>query len=173
MSMYHKSGKDVYRYCRRNSRSDRYRPECCPHCKFQKIYGHGWRKRYVVAGKREYQIEVHRFRCQLCRRTITALPFFLLKGFIRTTGSIINILQAILRKNLKLPYRQMASFYKNRLLSQLNKVFLFFRDKNPQEAIPISDKEKAIKAVELVQQTFKEGLSTSHFLFSNQHFMAK
>jgi hypothetical protein len=172
MIIYHDTKSNVGRYCRRNSRSNQYRPKCCPYCNFKKVYGHGWRKRYVITGKRESQIEVHRFRCQLCRRTMTTLPTFLLKGFIRTTGSIINILQATLRNNQKLPYRQLASFYKNRFLSQVNKVLLYLRDKNPNETIPCLDIKRAIKALEFVQQTYKEGLSTSLFLFSNQHFMA-
>ena len=57
-----------------------YRPESCPECGSQgRLVKHGvyWRK--PRDGERVYRVAIHRWRCQACKRTISALPDFLLR----------------------------------------------------------------------------------------------
>lgn len=57
-----------------------YQPESCPDCATNgRLVKHGvyWRK--PRDGEQVYRIAIHRWRCQACRRTVSALPDFLLR----------------------------------------------------------------------------------------------
>jgi hypothetical protein len=57
-----------------------YEPDKCPECSASgRLVKHGvyWRK--PRDGERVYRIAIHRWRCQACRRTVSALPDFLLR----------------------------------------------------------------------------------------------
>lgn len=57
-----------------------YQPESCPECATNgRLVKHGvyWRK--PRDGERVYRVAIHRWRCQACRRTVSALPDFLLR----------------------------------------------------------------------------------------------
>jgi hypothetical protein len=57
-----------------------YEPDKCPYCATNgRLVKHGvyWRK--PRDGERVYRIAIHRWRCKACRRTVSALPDFLLR----------------------------------------------------------------------------------------------
>jgi Domain of unknown function (DUF6431) len=57
-----------------------YKPDNCPNCAtVGRLVKHGvyWRK--PRDGEQVYRIAIHRWRCKVCRRTVSALPDFLLR----------------------------------------------------------------------------------------------
>ena len=73
-------GAGVKRYLAECAAVCPHQPDNCPYCATSgRLVKHGvyWRK--PRDGERVYRIAIHRWRCQACRRTVSALPDFLLR----------------------------------------------------------------------------------------------
>ena len=64
-------------------------------CCGNKLYGHGWRKRYFIDGdSQEYRIWLHRKRCSGCFLTFTLIPKWLDVFKLFSVAMIQTVLQA-------------------------------------------------------------------------------
>ena len=82
MQMLYAFSGSIQQYIERVGSSEeaaRCRPATCPQCESQRPLGcHGFYKRTVVDLDVEYVIQVRRYLCGACRRTVSLLPEFVL-----------------------------------------------------------------------------------------------
>ena len=93
---------DVQAYVENEGYQQCPRPEQCPHCgTVGRMTGHGsyWRKPKDLT--RAWWIRVKRWRCQVCRRTTSCLPSFLLSF----RHYLVSVIQAVLSTQLELGCR--------------------------------------------------------------------
>ena len=56
------------------------RPEACPHCQaVHLLIGHGFYLRQPITPTAVFQVYIKRWRCKVCRHTVSLLPSFLLR----------------------------------------------------------------------------------------------
>lgn len=121
----------------------------CPICQAEiKLYRHGFYSRNVITSRGEYCIDICRYYCRSCRGTVSLLPVFLLPYFQQTRNSILRSLRDYFNRGLFWPYRQLAEFYRRRLLNNLAAIINALREKRRLKKIPENDNEKAIKVIE-------------------------
>jgi hypothetical protein len=150
----------------------RNRPEVCHNCRGTKFHSHGWRRRYVHHNGRDYHIFVQRFKCCTCSKTVTILPFFLTRKFIRTVDDILSHCTRTFLGLKSFVSRQMSAFYKKRFLRCLNPLIMLLKSYDHNFSLPEKENEKAIKVIEIAQILFQNSLSESFFRNTNKHFMA-
>ncbi len=149
--------------------------EVCPFldCKaVHKLYRHGFRKRYAVAGRDVFSLVICRIRCPICGRVLTILPSFLLERFITVLDSMIEILAHKFKQNLNLVSRQLVAFYTRRFLRNLNHIEIFIRSLGCRDSLPTNPVEKAIRFIEMIRTTGKETFTTRFFAHFNKSIMA-
>jgi hypothetical protein len=148
------------------------RPEVCHNCRGTKFHSHGWRRRYVHHDGRDCHIFIQRFKCCNCMKTVTILPTFLTRKFIRTVDDILfHCIRAFLGLKSRIS-RQMSDFYKKRFLRCLNPLIMLLKFNNHNLSLPEKENKKAIKVIETLQAQFWNSLSESFFRNTNKHFMA-
>lgn len=92
-------GPEIQTYIKNEAHKACPRPAQCPHCgAVGRMVGHGSYRRKPKDLARAWWIRVRRWRCQVCRRTTSCLPSFLL-SFRHYLGSVI---QAVLSARLEL-----------------------------------------------------------------------
>ena len=100
MQMLYAFSGSIQQYIERVGSSEeaaRCRPATCPQCESQRPLGcHGFYKRTVVDLDVEYVIQVRRYLCGACRRTVSLLPEFVLP-YLRFA---IVVIAAFLRARL-------------------------------------------------------------------------
>lgn len=95
-------GPEIQTYIKNEAHKACPRPAQCPHCgAVGRMVGHGSYRRKPKDLARAWWIQVRRWRCQVCRRTTSCLPSFLL-SFRHYLGSVI---QAVLSARLELGCR--------------------------------------------------------------------
>ena len=120
----------------------------CPICGAEiKLYRHGFYSRNVVTRRREYRVDICRYLCRSCRGTVSLLPAFLLPYFQQTRMSILQSLKSSFSRGLLSPYRQLAVFYRQRLLRNLPAIINALREKRLLYHISDDEKERAIKVI--------------------------
>ncbi|TCK08013.1 UNVERIFIED_ORG: hypothetical protein BDK47_10264 [Anoxybacillus amylolyticus] len=137
----------------------------CPHCQAKRIlYRHGYYERNALVGKDVYRIWIARYRCVICKKTVTVLPTFLLPYFQYTIWTIVHWLKECLSSLLGkekssskfFPPRQGVGFYMRRFLAHLPRLRWFFQTKG-KRILGLSD-EPLVQAQEWMQKMEEDGL---------------
>jgi len=148
----------------------------CPICKSAvRLQRHGFYPRYAVVWKVEYLIRICRYLCPSCKGTVSLLPLFLFCRFQHDRESILNSLRAFFSG--KRPpgtfSRQLVAFWSRRFLTNLPAIISALRGIGWLDALPGTDKEKAIKVAERLSLSPSD--STSRVNLENRilaNFMA-
>jgi hypothetical protein len=75
----HPFSGSAQQYAEEVSNPDRYRPDHCPQCPArQPLIAHGFYSRTLVEAGFDGSIQVRRYLCRSCRRTVSLLPRFAL-----------------------------------------------------------------------------------------------
>jgi transposase-like protein len=170
--LYRYSNQPIHSFCLTPNKISSFRPQTCQFCRSKKFHGHGWRRRYVNHHGRDFHIFIQRFKCCNCKRTVTVLPTFLTRKFIR---SVDDILSHCIRAFLGLKSvvsRQISAFYTKRFLQYLSPLIMLLNCHGNHLSLPEKENEKAIKVIETAQVQFPNSLSESFFWNTNKHFMA-
>lgn len=119
----------------------------CPVCGAEiKLYRHDYYSRNVITPKEEYRIDICRYFCRSCRRTITLLPIFLLPYFQQDRQTILKSLRDYFTHGVFWPYRQIADWYRQRFLRNLAAIIGALREERLLYRVPDKN-EKAIKII--------------------------
>ena len=79
MQILHPFTGSAQQYAEEVSNPDRYRPDHCPQCPArQPLIAHGFYSRTLVEAGFDGCIQVRRYLCRSCRRTVSLLPQFAL-----------------------------------------------------------------------------------------------
>lgn len=131
-------GIDVQTYANRGKENAFPSIHRCPHCQAKRIlYRHGYYERNALVGQDAYRIWIARYRCAICKKTVTVLPTFLLPYFQYTIGTIVHWLKERLSSLLGkgkgsskfFPLRQGVDVYMRRFLAHLPWLRCFFKPK--------------------------------------------
>ena len=147
----------------------------CPICGAEvKLYRHGFYSRNVITPRQEYCINICRYICRSCRRTISLLPIYLLPYFQQDRQSILKSLRDYFTYGVSWPYRQIAEWYRQRFLRNLAAIIGGLREERLIYRVPDDKNEKAIKvmgglAASLARAMTVNGHFTNHILYN---FMA-
>lgn len=123
----------------------------CPICKSAvRLHRNGFYPRYAIVCRLEYLIQICRYLCPSCQRTISLLPLFLFCHFQHDKNSILTCLRAFFsgKKHPDAFSRQLVSFWCRRFLKNLPAIISALREREWLDALPGGDKEKAIKVAE-------------------------
>lgn len=143
----------------------------CPACHANvQLYRHGFYFRNVLTTYAEYRIEICRYLCRSCQKTISLLPTFLLPYFQRCCLSILEVLRGFFCGINKF-CRQLMTFYLHRFRRNMNSVVISFRERGLKLKIPDNDKEKAIKLIDLLSEILTSPPDNSG-LQTHRNFMA-
>lgn len=125
--------------------------ERCPMCRgVVRLKRHGYYWRYAIEDTREYRIPVCRLKCPSCEKTVSLLPSFLLPYFQHTLRQVVTEIHKALVQGSRRS-RQRVAFYRQRYLSQLKQVEMYFQAAGFRERLPEVTKEKDIKLIEMIR----------------------
>jgi len=89
MQIIHDFKIPVKKYSELGQNNDFFHPEECPHCHDQ-LKKHGFYHRYVITIDNQcFWIQIRRYKCQHCGKTVSILPAFLFPKFQRSLNYII------------------------------------------------------------------------------------
>jgi hypothetical protein len=89
--MLHPFSGSAQQYAEEVSNPDRYRPDHCPQCPArQPLIAHGFYSRTLVEAGFDGSIQVRRYLCRSCRRTVSLLPQFALP-YLRFGITVISL----------------------------------------------------------------------------------
>jgi len=172
MQMLHPFQGSIQRYLHEICDPDFCRPRRCPQCAAQKpLIGHGFYRRTLVDPVFEGVIEVRRYLCRLCQRTVSLLPEFALP-WLRFSISVISLFlvarllqglslaaAALAARQSAMPY-QRGQFWIRRFRQQAPGLGLALA---PLTA-PVTAPDLVVRALRMLQSI---GWITAHrFLFS-------
>lgn len=144
-------------YLQKHSRKETEYPTIshCPHCnRFINLWHHGYYERHVPTVDRVWNLDICRYICPHCHKTVSLLPWFLLPYFQYPRDTILHTLREhFLSQTSGIISRQLNQFYAKRFMGNLKAIILIFRDKGFYETLPENEKQKAIKLVEWLQDT--------------------
>ena len=72
----------------------------CPHCKSDKLIGHGSYQRNVIINNHDLKIKIKRVRCKNCGRTHALIPYFLVTYFQHEKTLIYRVCIELILKHL-------------------------------------------------------------------------
>lgn len=91
MQILHPFSGSAQQYAEEISNPDRYRPDHCPQCPArQPLIAHGFYSRTLVEAGFDGSIQVRRYLCRSCRRTVSLLPQFALP-YLRFGITVISL----------------------------------------------------------------------------------
>lgn len=172
MVLYKFVNQPVHSFCLASKKVSSFRPRSCQFCRGTKFHGHGWRRRYVQHNGQDRQILIQRFKCYNCGKTITILPSFLTRKFIRSVEDILYHVRSSFQCLKNTVARQISAFYRKRFLRYLSPLIMLLNCHGKHLLLPKNENEKAIKVIETTQIQFPNSLSESFFRNTNKHFMA-
>ncbi len=172
MVLYKYVSQPIRSYCMASKKISTFRPQSCQFCRGTKFHGHGWRRRYVHHDGQDRQILIQRFKCCNCSRTVTILPSFLTRKFIRSVDNILSQVRSSFQSLKNTVGRQISAFYRKRFLRYLSPLIMLLNCHGKHLLLPENENEKAIKVIETAQVQFPNSLSESFFWNTNKHFMA-
>jgi len=123
----------------------------CPICKSAvRLHRNGFYFRYAIVCGLEYLIQICRYLCPSCQRTISLLPLFLFSHFQYDKNSILASLRAFFSGKKPSGHfsRQLISFWRRRFLKNLLAIISALRERGWRDALPDGAKEKAIKVAD-------------------------
>jgi hypothetical protein len=90
-------GANADEYNTRREEARQLRPVCCPGCAGTHIVGHDWYARWAVYPEQDVRVEIRRWKCKDCGKTISLLPSFL----HRHRHYALVVIEAVLRGRLE------------------------------------------------------------------------
>jgi len=172
MQILHPFAGSIQQYRKEISEPDRYRPDRCPQCDAkQPLTGHGFYSRTLVDPAFDGCIQVRRYLCRLCKRTVSLLPEFALP-WLRFSIPVISLflvarlLQGLTLAAAALTARQPAMPY------QRGQFWIRrFRQQAPALSLALASRTAPAVAPDLVTRALhmlqSVGWMTAHrFLFS-------
>ncbi len=91
MQILHPFSGSAQQYAEGVSNPDRYRPDHCPQCPArQPLIAHGFYSRTLVEAGFDGSIQVRRYLCRSCRRTVSLMPQFALP-YLRFGITVISL----------------------------------------------------------------------------------
>lgn len=144
-------------------------PRVCPMCGAHKTpHRHGYYERNALPKTlSELVVKIRRFRCPICRRTLSFLPSFLLPHFQYVTELIV---MALLGK--KRICRGLLRFYWKRFLHNANGILAMLRDKGMEDTLPKTKKERAMKLLRSIENLGSGNFSMLYHRINRRGFMA-
>ncbi|MGB9868214.1 MAG: DUF6431 domain-containing protein [Bacillota bacterium] len=141
----------------------------CPICGARtKLQNHGWYRRNALPSKEKaLVVMIRRLLCPVCHKTVSLMPSILLPHFQYTLGFIMTSLTAKTSA-----YRELLRFHWKRFLRNINVVQAFFRDIDPNMAIPAVLNEKAMKLLAKIRSLGPELFSVLFLKRFHRCFMA-
>ena len=141
----------------------------CPICLARiTLVGHGFYPRNgLPSAAEELAFYIRRLLCPVCRKTVSLLPSFLVPYFQYTVDFIVRSVRTRLSA-----YRQLLQFHSRRFMRNLNLVQGFFRERGFREELPTPPKQKAIKLLELIEDSGASKFSTLFHKHHQRGFMA-
>jgi hypothetical protein len=137
-----------------------------------RLQRHGFYERNAVEEEAVFRIPICRLLCQDCGRTVSVFPIFLLPYFQYTIDFIIRILLAFWTTCTLLCTRQLRRFYEKRAYGKQTEMELFFREEGERGILPDTDKEKAIKMLQMIQALGKATFVKRWWRHQLNNFMA-
>lgn len=148
----------------------------CPCCNASvRLRRHGFYKRNVLVKNKCFRIDICRYRCPSCLKTISLLPHFLLPYFQHTRDTILQSLRARFQKLSFSLCRQLTAYYHKRFLNNLPAIISVLRELGWREKLPDDFNKRAIKLVERLELTPPRDLTSPEVNLSNRilaNFMA-
>ena len=148
----------------------------CPCCNASvRLRRHGFYKRNVLVKNKCFRIDICRYRCPSCLKTISLLPHFLLPYFQHTRDTILQSLRAWFQKLSPFLCRQLTAFYHERFLNNIPAIISVLRELGWREKLPDDCNKRAIKLVERLELTPPRDLISTGVNLSNRiiaNFMA-
>jgi len=145
--------------------------EKCPICGTgAKLVRHGFYSRYALFRNRSYRLDICRYLCRSCLKTISLLPWFLLPYFQHTRNTILMTLRNWLSGRPAFVCRQLVAFYRQRFYQNIPAIITALRETGWLDSLPENDKEKAIKVVDRLMITITTPSRYSNRVLTN--FMA-
>src|SRR5262245_62087813 len=173
MQILHPFAGSIQQYRKELSDPDRYRPDRCPQCDAnQPLTGHGFYSRTLVDTAFDGCIQVRRYLCRLCKRTVSLLPEFALP-WLRFSIPVISLFlvarrlkgltlaaAALAARQPAMPY-QRGQFWIRRFRQQAPALSLALASRTA----PASAPDWVTRALHMLQSL---GWITAHrFLFSD------
>lgn len=127
----------------------------CPQCgHFVNLVRHGYYQRHIPEEDRVWVLDICRYLCPDCGRTLSLLPWFLLPFFQHPRSTIFTALREHFRGRVEtFISRQLQSFYARRFIRNLNAIVSSFRHKGFYEPLPGDIREKAIRLLGWLEYT--------------------
>ncbi len=127
----------------------------CPQCNhFVNLERHGYYQRNIPEENSVWELDICRYLCPHCGRTVSLLPWFLLPFFQHSRSTILTALREHFMGGIKtFISRQLLSFYEKRFNRNLNAIISSFRDKGFYEPLPGDIREKAIRLMGWLEYT--------------------
>ena len=146
-------------------------PMCNAHITLEK---HGFYQRYAIISNKSYYIDIRRYYCSCCEKTLSILPSLLLPHFQYSLEVIMQCLKEFFQaKRNHIPfYRQLTEFYSRRFLKNIPRHISFFRDSTGPAVFSTDKYNKAIKLLEMINSFPKETFAKRFFDHYLTSFMA-
>lgn len=124
-------GIDLIEYAARGKENDFPILDKCPNCKcieIGNIHRHGYYWRFGLTDEKTMKIPICRFKCLVCKKSISVLPDFLIPYFQHTLHTILMRIRQILQRKKVNSSRQLLRFHLMRYYKNLNWIHSFFVD---------------------------------------------
>lgn len=148
-------------------------PCCCAQVKLER---HGFYQRNALVRTKCYRIDICRYWCPSCGRTVSLLPWFLLPYFQYTRDTILKSLRKQFKKAGSFLSRQLSAFYCHRFLNNIPAIISALREQHWDEALPYNQNKRAIKIVDRLAVTPPSALTLTSQCATNRiltNFMAR
>lgn len=123
--------------------------EQCPMCGAgTRLVRHGFYSRYALFKDHCYLLDICRYLCRSCKKTLSLLPWMLLPRFQNTRDSVLGSLRNFLTNKPILLCRQLVSFYHHRFFKNIPAIITALREMEWTAPLPGDEKERAIKIVD-------------------------
>ena len=127
----------------------------CPLCgHFINLRRHGYYQRHIPEGDKVWDLDICRYLCPQCGRTLSLLPWFLLPFFQYPRNTILMALRKhFMGQPGEIFSRQLLRFYVKRFNRNLNAIVSSIRQKGLYEPLSGDVREKAIRLVGWLEYT--------------------
>lgn len=127
----------------------------CLQCgRYVKLVRHGYYQRHIPLADGVWVLDICRYLCPDCGRTMSLLPWFLLPFFQHPRITILMTLRKYFLGGEKtFLSRQLQSFYGRRFIRNINAIVSSFRHKGFYEPLPGDIRGKAIRLLSWLEYT--------------------
>ncbi|WP_391203638.1 hypothetical protein [Psychrobacillus sp. L4] len=127
--------------------------ETCPNCNclaHGNLHRNGYYWRYGIAEDVTVKIPICRFRCVVCKVSVSILPDFLIPYFQHTIHTILGRVHQLLQRKQACGGRQLLRFHLKRYLKNIHWIHCYFVDKGPVFGMSNEIKKEATKYMKMI-----------------------